>query len=651
MKKEVVGRPYVMCSEAEIEPDYNGRYKSDQSAEYRRLVFQNEENGVFGTDDPFYAIHNPKPCVVINEPFSICRSEHFPETVFELNSYICKELKEKDKYTKEEKMALSAKSTQYENIWNSILYRGEDRSLRIYPCILELIDSWFNPSDKVYLNNYMDCLDQIDRLKTDLINKQRSLKVELDKGFQKIVIEPNWELDEMENEKVKKLQVSYSHFVSIYNSWILKKEIYSISDTDYLDNSKEINEEISVVTSALDALIKEALAFKSLAENYGKEAFKPFYDCLIQLKSQFSELSKSINEIKENKYPVINMNSYLMCRCGGIIRIVSSGESFKTTKEHLQKNLIVILKHAEKNINKQIENVKNKYAGKSGNKNTDIDKAIRKAFEEIENPDDKMMRLGDWLGAIGALRIVQKVLHSMGEEAEEEEYREIDVPEAKIRIYVKSVADAEELDHSNEALKGIASVGAAIVGHPEVGLFFDAMSGLDWLTHQASYGWEDEVEVETRTTGEKVRDAVGTAIPVGADAISTAIAMVKLFAGCLGQVLSNVDFANNFIGYTWSVLSIAENLSYRSYDTDSYRIEMHVITYAKTYYYEEDFDPEGNKIRVETMNVAPTPYEFTDLSSLSYEETEIAYCLYGEKETIMNLESIDKFMEGIEDDD
>lgn len=134
---------------------------------------------------------------------------------------------------------------------------------------------------------------------------------------------------------------------------------------------------------------------------------------------------------------------------------------------------------------------------------------------------------------------------------------------------------------------------------------------------------EDEIQVEeTEADGKSIED--------GVMGVSTAITIGTSFI--------------NLFGYTWSAVTIAENLSFQSYDTSSYRINMEVVTYAKIYRYQEEFDVGGDMIMVKTMGVDPQPSHFETLSRLSYEETEILYCLYGKKEVISDIQTLEDYI-------
>ena len=403
---------YVMCSCARQAPSNCKKLDTECFEYYRLLRATDKNNGVFGKDSPFIRDIDCEPFINLDK-FGSCQADNY---VTAMNDIICNLNKSKKLY--------QVDSPQYQALQNKFLYysdyvtaamnqQGIPKQGRNYPCVLELIDSWFNTDDKTRMSNKLEVIAQMKKLQGSYMKqikeslaklKQGSNKYIKDKGFapdlayaltmskegQGNLGSSNWKdtkpavsknlLDyfdenekkkrEREEEKRKTLnkeldaQSEMIKNVNVYlkdvSEWANSNitSVYSAdedndSDLVYIDDIDAVLLEVSKLQSKSSVALTNIKDFEAIARKHGIEDKRSKLEQEIQnICTNFTTLSTEIGKLRSNIYerPIVTEDSFLVCRCGGIIKVVQNGSWVNISKGRIEGNIIDLLKFAEDRI-------------------------------------------------------------------------------------------------------------------------------------------------------------------------------------------------------------------------------------------------------------------------------------------------------------
>uniref|UniRef100_UPI0006CF8B19 hypothetical protein n=1 Tax=Clostridium sp. NkU-1 TaxID=1095009 RepID=UPI0006CF8B19 len=68
--------------------------------------------------------------------------------------------------------------------------------------------------------------------------------------------------------------------------------------------------------------------------------------------SNFTALSTEMAKLRSSIYerPIVTEDSFLVCRCGGIIKVVQNGSWINISKNRIESNIIDLIRHADKTL-------------------------------------------------------------------------------------------------------------------------------------------------------------------------------------------------------------------------------------------------------------------------------------------------------------
>lgn len=164
----VLDSSYVLCSCALQPPkgiEGDNKYEVKNFDYYGLLKAGDVNNGVFGSDSPLVQDTDCIPYINIT-PFKGCQSKYYYDVVLSLMYHASQE---QNKY-KTGTAGYSNFNSKYVQYFN-ILQAYPEGSYS-YPCVLELLDSWFHTDDKTLMSN--------------AIAKYEEAKENQDSGFDKV---------------------------------------------------------------------------------------------------------------------------------------------------------------------------------------------------------------------------------------------------------------------------------------------------------------------------------------------------------------------------------------------------------------------------------------------------------------------------------
>ena len=341
-------------------------------------VDPNGQRNIFCTDYPFVFENDCKPYINIT-PFPICMSNYYEEAVKNLEAYAARKyLEASEKGRTAEAVMWGKQQSDFHNAYTDgkNLYKSKQK---YYKCLLQVLDRWFNTTEE-NVNTYFcwsretrETLNRIENTFLQVIQKARKKLKDSQPGIIEEVQESfNNTLKVMKNFidyidvdlRNKNTYIDWKKWLSDMNS------AWNIKVSDPLPGFDRAAKDMLNIIDLLSDMVCDELFFTDNQEliskslNNVKKVFQSFYETisvlisdndldfrktLEQFKTDLDGLTLQNKEQKEDK-AFVDEDSFLVCRCGGIIRVVFDGQDMKKHLENLRSNIIDILKSAEKDF-------------------------------------------------------------------------------------------------------------------------------------------------------------------------------------------------------------------------------------------------------------------------------------------------------------
>jgi len=310
-------------------------------------------------------------------PFFECRSPYYGGAVGDvINEYKIR----LNKATGDEKKTL-------ENLINTLNYAltQSEKDSGAHACAMLVLDKWFQASSANYVDSYYSEVTEVCESLYTIVNKIDQSIENLRKQY-KADLPSVWEcigkgissasLSDLDNFKVDK----YFAYPDIHkmNQKFSSEANYRSACLDGFDNKRKDfrtarmelsramswlscdgeylqevgdNVDFSAVTTAIDGL----LAFEEVFAPYGiNDDFNKYIAELKDAKKTINSLKTMLNSFETTKVSLLTMDSKLVCRCGGVIKIVFNGSWIDESKGKAMDNLCNLLKKVEEDLYKQI---------------------------------------------------------------------------------------------------------------------------------------------------------------------------------------------------------------------------------------------------------------------------------------------------------
>lgn len=302
---------------------------------YRIIHLGEVNNGVFGLDEAFLNEHSDGAELYI-DPFPVCRSPRYASALFDIVEY----LRERRRSSKdlEERERIQARVSEL----TDLAHDAVDREQQLPgdwqgPCVMELLDYWFNCSDAVRIDNFMDLLEE---LKEKLVG----ILADLDRQAEKVLDEAKAAMgDDLAQAQLMLLKGELP--IMEQEKLLLDFGQINLGDGKKGDwpNPVKAEEEPSLgKEKAMELLWEYGVICGKLSRRH-------------ELKEGLENRVNGINlryalDAEFSSQAVVTAESYLVCRCGGRIKIVSGSGWVEKADLKVNENIISILLFAEEHI-------------------------------------------------------------------------------------------------------------------------------------------------------------------------------------------------------------------------------------------------------------------------------------------------------------
>ncbi len=635
---------YVMCSCARQAPSKCKKLDTECFEYYRLLRATDKNNGVFGKDSPFIRDIDCEPFINLDK-FGCCQADNYISAMNDIMQNLYKNMKKYPQDSNQYNALLNKYEYYSECVSFSLSQQNPAKQFRNYPCVLELIDSWFNTEDKTKMSNKLEVIAQIKELKKSYIKqisetvtklKQGSNKYIKDQGFapnlayalplgkaeKENLYTSKWtdtkpeisknlldyfnenEKKKREKEEEKKNVIKkelnaqtdmikhvndclreISDWTNLNNTSVYKADEDSNSNLVYIDDIDNILSEISLLKSKSSTALTSIQGFKAIAIKHGIEDKRCKLEQEIQnICNNFTMMSTDIYELRNNIYErsVVTEDSFLVCRCGGIIKVVQNGSWINISSSKIESNIIDLLIEAEKYI-------------------------LKKYYSSSEENNK--------FSAIKAFNIVHGILVNIsGTEKQKYQYiidekcEKARKPAPHVEITIRPAKEVlKQAKYRDVATNVVTSVG---------GPFKLVAMGLTVVISTAEI-----IESEEFLTWDNLNSFEGI--------VSTLYDDIPLIKNILGEVIhkSVGSFLTQYSNIA-TVFSVIQDLIYESYANFIGEIKITVSTYCEEYQFKGTYNIMGDKEGDYTSDYKPIQKSNFLLQVPEDNRTTIKYKIY-----------------------
>lgn len=603
---------------------------------YRIVTVGEVNNGIFGLDDAFLTEKDAGPYLRL-DPFPVCQSPDYERALNDISVYLGDLINksgnenERDLIRQRQALLLSLAAKAQE-------YQDSSRENRQNLCLLELLDHWFNCSTTLYIDNYMQKLEE-------LINgwgaQREQIKVLVDNvkgafeekhGTEYKMLDPFTESSETQQQRrltmdeslallkssseKQKLSTDRDSIAASLNKYStfcddMKKKLseavyrfqldgsnkYVDQDSDHLtDKGEALTELVDSELKRLDDTTIRGLINKyELAGEYQK-----LYNYIKSMKADFTPLLTNAQSLKNEliKQAVVTENSYLMCRCGGKINIIDGGQWVEEVDFKVQDDIKNILLFAEKTIYGFLKK-KGEYA----------DQAV------LEDCADTRYSV------IMALNGIHLLLKSMGSSGKymnipDSDYVKRYYPLPNIKLDLTPQNEVESQENKKAVAREVAS---------------NLPFGLNWVFNVLFF-MEDMSNIYTTEESSTMKNLAKGVVE---DVFDTGMERAANSNGKIIENVGNVGKATGDVKNTIKWFGLLHDLMTKSYAMFIGEIKIEINTGWDKYSFKANYDGNGNRIDEPVYKKEYMGRDmFTNLGSAQYDfegENYMYSILGGEK--------------------
>ena len=337
-------------------------------------VDPNGDRSIFCTDYPFIYEDDCKPYINIT-PFPYCQSEFYVEAVKNLEEYASKRYMEAvDQRNMEEYVKWGKWEADFHNAYLSAIQQKK-LSKKQYTCLLQVLDRWFNTEEET-VNQYFNWSQEI--------RKRMGL---IEETFHQIIRKVRKKLEDNQPDFIEKtlerFRRAYEAIAPNFDNIIINESSGSFyfdlekikrkwnsawnkeTDNPLLSFDKAAENMLKIIELLSDMICDELFFTDNqelVSKNMGtvREILQSFYESLSGLDYDAPDFNTMLKQFgiclarlelevgfRDRGKKFAGKNSFLVCRCGGIIHIVYDGQDMKRHLFYLYPNIINILKSAE----------------------------------------------------------------------------------------------------------------------------------------------------------------------------------------------------------------------------------------------------------------------------------------------------------------
>lgn len=272
-----------------------------------------------------------KSCVAYENimPFSKCVSPYYIDTITELLESDSPQVNEhREEYKKYRDAAIAKKNQNIQEIKEGT-------------CILALLDEWFDPDEKMIIEENRELMNQFHQSMegekgitiTGIKNQiQTRLEIIINRHGREETLKCTWAV-----ETIGDLEIEINSLLEKQEE--LTNKIINIDDIDYDGDQNELNDLYDVI----GLLITGVEIMKALLPDYQHSSCDKIIERLNNYKIEVDERIKQLRGQKKQTYSLITTDSFLVCRCKGLITFLSSGQEHKDYADNLLKRLVELI--------------------------------------------------------------------------------------------------------------------------------------------------------------------------------------------------------------------------------------------------------------------------------------------------------------------
>ena len=637
---------FVMCSCAKEVPNKANKLATENFECYRLLRATDENNGVFGNDSPILKDNDCVPYVNM-DPFQCCQADHYVETLqaLEVNA-----IQRQNQYSENsaQYQNLQSRYQLYKDYSADAINQGHqnvsDKTLRNYTCVLELLDSWFNVDDKTLISNKMmqickmkskqaDVARELNKKVSDIWKKlnqvlnntedwpyfensvdiqdqkvsgdfakefEKNRKKAEQKSRLKTDINTISEIKNVIQVYIGKIQKWAGSATPAYKAQVDERHKASMTaigsdllDNYYLDDIDMIISETTQIQQDTETAVNKIKSYQNLADQYGigGEVSKLFL-CLMEAKGDITQLLSEIQNLKSDIYerPALTEDSFLVCRCGGIIRIVQNGDWQITNIKRLKINIMGVLYHIETKL----------YGMLNPNLPTINQFSIIKAFNMVHA---MLLNIGEGVGSN------YEYIHN-------EECEKSGKPGTTMEIIIRP---AEEVLKQARLQRALMNVGSLLGGKATFfGVGFSILLSIDTFKDENS------------TILEKGEAAYGEGEPI----------VKKLITSGKLSVLNPVMKRTGNILKAKTIVSVIEDLLYNSYANFVGRITIRTCSFLEKFECSCNYNIEGYRESEYSFTQCMLPTPVTGSDYVKKNNACIDYKIYEEGQYVSGKDDL-----------
>lgn len=246
-------------------------------------------------------------------------------------------------YAKQAIMALLPKASaeeqkRYNEALNAIKYNETHFDQKIVPCVLALLDRWFDADEK---NIVTDSMKFGREILLDIKDLQKKLNKSLNKAIKNthdlyaiaLYTLPAEVYKECMNhwQSLKKINEELEKIYPEFDLFAISIDMGDNKFHGTIKNLRNIEDKINKIIKDMD----------DAHEIYSKlEGYKTLKTEFQELASKTKKIKSTLIDWKEKEYHLILTNSFLVCRCGGIISFLTSGQEHMLRAKTLLKSIL-----------------------------------------------------------------------------------------------------------------------------------------------------------------------------------------------------------------------------------------------------------------------------------------------------------------------
>ncbi|WP_336624291.1 PAAR-like protein [Clostridium boliviensis] len=374
------------------------------------------------------------------------------------------------------------------------------------PCLLPLLDRWMNAKDKSVIENYMDL-----SLNMDFNSIEKSIKIfkkqTANKADEILLVKtmdtPAFTRDEKlikkdrdainECQKVKKTLDNIIKTKNLIHE-NLQDDMFYVQNV----NLQHIKKHLLTILAELTSLKTDVVAAHSLAPNDSAQ-FNKLKSSLKEGISEVNGLYDQVCSFKPERHQIITMDSYLVCRGGGILSFLSSGQEYYAYCNDLVikiRNLTSLFKN---NCEDRLLRNRRKYLDYIGIGTDEEGYSYKKAIRSLET----YKKMLDDVGGVKGIKM-------------------------ETPVYLELISHAYFEERRNKMMS-LVTIAVTWFGTPGMTLFFGALQvGQAMADGDLVSGMSGRVSIDS--AGSKVIEPVYKNAYTHNNLFSTATAMVDFFA-------------------------------------------------------------------------------------------------------------------------